>query len=131
LNLETLLKNDKFVKCPKCSYCFEIVKKSKEEVEDDLIKLKLMHELEDIHKEMNRIRCRECEIDFCAKCLASPYHEKFTCESVKFLFSFIASSKHLKNLKNVDFVSNQFPHPMQFVMRKNAKKKVKLHAIKN
>jgi hypothetical protein len=84
LNLENLLKNEKFVKCPKCSFCVEIIEKSKQEVEDDLIKSNLTHELEDIHKEMYRFRCRECEIDFCAKCLVTPYHEQFTCENVNF-----------------------------------------------
>ena len=59
-----------------------MVKKSPIDVEKELEELKKPHNKEDIHKEIFRFRCRECETDFCSNCLSEPYHENYTCETV-------------------------------------------------
>eukprot|EP01080_Neovahlkampfia_damariscottae_P012824 gene12824-7175_t len=81
--LEKILNNDKFVKCPKCFFCIEMVKKSSKDIEKELEELKKPLTKENLHKEIYRFRCRECETDFCSDCLSEPYHENFTCETFK------------------------------------------------
>lgn len=36
-----------------------------------------------LHFTQYRVRCRECDIDFCSQCKTTPYHKGFTCESFK------------------------------------------------
>lgn len=35
----------------------------------------------ELHKLEYRLRCRECQCEFCASCRATPYHAGHTCES--------------------------------------------------
>lgn len=78
-------KSDALIKCPNvaCQTVMEVIQKTRDKIVGDLIAQKKDASSEaEIHREQYRVRCRSCNLEFCSKCLVTPYHENFTCEQV-------------------------------------------------
>ncbi|EFC50655.1 predicted protein [Naegleria gruberi] len=87
MELRRALKNadtgNTFITCPNssCKNIVERIHMKREEIISELESQKRPIKEDDIHKEEFRFRCRVCSLEFCSKCLKSPYHEGFTCDT--------------------------------------------------
>lgn len=88
ISLRQATKLDNLITCPNpsCGIMMEFVDAipspseiKAAEAETDEFGKKLTPEAAEHHCRY-RIRCRNCDIDFCVKCMRSPYHIGFTCE---------------------------------------------------
>ena len=83
-NLVTV--NDCFVKCPSCSIIIERDSRvpEGETKPQNLVISGVTCSVEAFeHHQQQRFRCRQCSTEFCASCLAVPYHLGKTCEEFK------------------------------------------------